>query len=130
MSDNRRESRLPPQDSSCLDIYLMGDDFQLAAGRKECEVLNVSKHGLMVRCDAPLKAQSQFRLRFDFEAGYDLTLYGTVRWAVPTATNRHLMGLKIEDHLGTDYLLWQNRLSLMLLKHSGNLRKDDDQLSA
>lgn len=131
MSDNRQENRLPLEESDCLDIYLLGDNFRLAAGRQECEILNVSKHGLMVRCDSKLEAHGEFRLRFHFESGNELTLFGTVRWST-VSRDRYLLGLKIDDKLGTDYLLWQNRLSRMVLEqaHKTSLGQNKEPLSA
>lgn len=126
--ESRQENRLPLEESDCLDIYLLGDDFTLAAGRQECEVVNVSKHGLMIRCDSKLAAHTQFRLRFHFESGNELTLFGVIRWVV-TEQDRFLIGLKIEDKLGTDYLLWQNRLNRLLLEQQHN-RHGSQQLSA
>ncbi|MFT5576011.1 MAG: hypothetical protein ACI89D_001531 [Bermanella sp.] len=125
MLEYREENRLPLGQSDCLDIYLMGEDFQLAAGSKECQTLNISKHGLMVCCDSKLKQREQFRLRFHFESGSELSLFGTVRWAVKGSQNRFLMGLKIEDTLGTDYLLWQNRLSRLLLARADSDDHDE-----
>lgn len=134
MSENRQEYRLATEESNCLDIYLLGNNFQLTAGRNECEVLNISKHGLMIRCDSKLEQHSRFRLRFHFESGNELTLFGTVRWATAIPPDRFLMGLKIEDTLGTDYLLWQNRLSRLLLHrdnlHQESQHRDSDQMSA
>ena len=131
MPDNRRENRLPLAKSDCLDIYLLGDDFQLVAGRKECEVLNVSKHGLMVRCDCRLEPHAGFRLKFHFESGNELTLFGTVRWTVTASKDRYLMGLRIDDKLGTDYLLWHNRLSRLVMQQAQELTDEQaDPLSA
>ncbi len=129
MPEHRDENRLPLGESDCLEIFLLGDDFQLAAGRKECEVLNVSKHGLMVCCDSKLEPKTRFRLRFHFESGDELTLFGTVRWAATVSHDRFLMGLKIEDTLGTDYLLWHNRLSRLLLAHAEH-QEQNKRLSA
>ena len=92
--------------------------------------MNVSKHGLMVRCDSKLEAHGEFRLRFHFESGNELTLFGTVRWSVAASGNRYLMGLKIDDKLGTDYLLWQNRLSRLLLKQTTTGDRHSESLSA
>ena len=119
MSDQRREDRFPADDPNCLDIYQHGQDFQLLAGSDACEVLNISKNGLMIRCQKSLRPQESFRLRFHFENGNELTLFGTVRWMVSDSLGGYRLGLRLEDTLGTDYLLWRNRLSLLLLKQIG-----------
>lgn len=116
MADLRREDRLPANDPNCLDIYQHGHDFQLLAGNEACEVLNISKNGLMIRCKQPLRPHESFRLRFHFENGNELTLFGTVRWSLRDDHGGYRLGLRLEDTLGTDYLLWRNRLSRLLLK--------------
>jgi len=117
-SDNRSEPRYTARDADCLDIYQDGSGFKILASREACEITNISKHGLMIRCDAPLEDFERFRLRFHLESGDDLTLFGNVRWRVPDGSGHYLFGLQLEDRLGTDYLLWQNRLSKLLLNRA------------
>ncbi len=114
-SDNRSEPRYSERDADCLDIYQEGDGFRILASREECEITNISKHGLMIRCNAPLETFERFRLRLSLDSGNELTLFGSVRWSVPDGAGSHLLGLLLEDRLGTDYLLWQNRISKLLL---------------
>lgn len=128
-ADNRSEPRYNTQDSDCLDIYQDGTSFRILASREECEITNISKHGLMVRCKTPLDTFERFRLRFHLESGNELTLYGTVRWSVPDGAGNYLLGLLLEDVLGTDYLLWQNRLSKLLLTQA-QIGLKESQLSA
>lgn len=118
MHEQRAEERYITAEPDCLDIYPKGDSYQLIVSREECEITNISKHGLMVRCATPLRAQQSFRLRFHLESGNELTLFGSVRWVVSDGNQQYLMGLLLEDTLGTDYLLWQNRLSKMLLNQT------------
>ncbi len=119
MDDKRSEQRYQTSDRTCLDIYLQGGGFSMVASRDECQVTDISKHGLKVRCANPLSVFERFRLRFHMESGNALSLFGTVRWVVPDGASHYVMGLLLEDTLGTDYLLWQNRLSKMLLSHVG-----------
>lgn len=119
MDDKRNEQRYQTSDSTCLDIYLQDGGFSMVASRDECQVTDISKHGLKVRCANPLSVFERFRLRFHLESGNGLSLFGTVRWVVPDGPSHYVMGLLLEDTLGTDYLLWQNRLSKMLLSHAG-----------
>lgn len=128
-ADSRSEPRFDTLDSDCLDIYQEGDSFRVLASREQCEITNISKHGLMVRCKLPLDAFERFRLRFHLDSGNELTLYGTVRWSVPDGAGNYLLGLLLEDTLGTDYLLWQNRLSKLLLNQA-RAGLDTQQLTA
>ncbi|WP_372748155.1 PilZ domain-containing protein [Litorivivens sp.] len=129
MADHRIEKRYQTADDHCLDIYLQNGGYSIVASREECQVTDISKHGLKVRCINPLRVFERFRLRFHLESGNDLTLFGTVRWVVAEGGNRYLMGLLLEDTLGTDYLLWQNRLSKMLLRSSSAASLTSDHAS-
>lgn len=128
-AESRTEPRFDTHEADCLDIYQDGDGFRVLASREECEITNISKHGLMVRCKTTLAAYERFRLRLHLDSGNELTLYGTVRWSVPDGSGNYLLGLLLEDTLGTDYLLWQNRLSKLLLNQA-RAGLDNRQLTA